>query len=81
VSKAKKAHNVDTGKPLKERQGEHTITLRKPPGIFSVGARDCWHEGIWLFFRVKKGDGNYLVHKIAPWRVVGVSWTEEPRKE
>ncbi len=74
--KKKEAYNVDTGKSLKQRQGEHTITLRKPDGIFHVQARDCWHEGIWLLFRVEKSDGFKLVHKVPPWRIVAVMWTE-----
>jgi len=71
-----KEHNVDTGLSLKQRQGEHTITLRKPDGIFHVQARDCWHEGTWLLFRVEKSDGFKLVHKVPPWRIVAVMWTE-----
>lgn len=75
--KVAEASNYDTGKSVKERQGTHTITLRKPHALWSVPACDCWHEGVWLFFRVKKSDGSFLVHKVAPWRVVGVSWVEE----
>ncbi len=66
---------------LKQRQGSHTISLKKPRGIFDVPARDCWHEGIWLCFRVKKSDGTYVGHKVPPWRVVGVSWTEQPEEQ
>lgn len=75
--KKKETHNVDTGLPLKERQREHIITLKDPDGIFHVEARDCWHEGVWLLFRVEKSDGYKLVHKIPPWRVVAVMWTEQ----
>lgn len=66
------------GKSLKARQSSLYVTLRAPDcGINIENSRDCWHEGPWLYFKVRATDGSYNVTKVPIWRVVSVGWREE----
>lgn len=65
-------------KTQKDRQSGMTVVLQKPQSrIVIENPRDCWHEGPWLYFKVRATDGSYNVTKVPLWRVLSVGWREE----